>query len=218
MRMLAIGDIHGVSTALDALWKAVAPMPEDTVVFLGDYVDRGPDSKGVIERILAWSKTHRLVCLRGNHEVMMVRARDGGDSLKEWFSNGGRAAVDSYGGFNAIPDEHWRFLEEELKDYHETDSHICVHANLWPELELDEQPELMLFWEHLTGPIRHDSGKRVICGHTSQRSGEIKAWPETVCIDTYCYGGGWLTCLDVGTDKYWQADVMGRVRTGHLNV
>jgi len=219
MRTLAIGDIHGVSSAFDALMNTVQPTPDDLLVFLGDYVDRGPDTKGVIDRILHLSQTHQLVCLRGNHEVMMYRARHDRGERKMWLSVGGAQAMASYGRggratLDDVPEEHWHFIGEACADSFETETHIFVHANLAEGLPLDEQPEQMLFWEHLKGPIDHISEKIVICGHSSQRSGIPKAWPKTVCIDTYAYGGGWLTCLDVGTNRYWQANALGQVREG----
>ncbi len=221
MRTLAIGDIHGMSGALDALMEAAAPTPDDVLIFMGDYVDRGPDSKGVLDRLIAWSQRLQMVCLRGNHELMMTAARHGRDDLRMWLSVGGAQALASYGsGGRAtladVPPEHWTFLEERCGDYFETDSHIFVHANLHPDVELADQPDSMLFWEFLNTSIDHVSGKTVICGHTSQRSGVPLVWKNTVCIDTHAYGGGWLTCLDVDTRKYWQADALGRVRTGHL--
>jgi serine/threonine protein phosphatase 1 len=75
MRTLAIGDIHGCLAALDDLLAAVAPQPDDLLVFLGDYVDRGPDSRGVLDRLIELCRTHRVVPLRGNHEMMMRYAR-----------------------------------------------------------------------------------------------------------------------------------------------
>jgi len=74
-RILVIGDIHGASTALDAILAAVSPTPADLVITLGDYVDRGIDSAGVIDRLLKLSRTHQVVSLRGNHEEMMMDAR-----------------------------------------------------------------------------------------------------------------------------------------------
>ncbi len=199
----------------------VKPTADDVLVFLGDYVDRGPDSKGVLDRLMAWSESLQIVCLRGNHEQMMLDARTDRSAMKMWLSVGGTQALASYAlagraSLETVPAEHWTFLEERCGDFFETDTHIFVHANLDPSLELADQPESMLLWEFLRGPIHHVSGKVVICGHSSQRSGEPLAWQQTVCIDTNAYGGGWLTCLDVDTRHYWQADVDGYTRTGEL--
>jgi serine/threonine protein phosphatase 1 len=215
MRTLAFGDIHGCSTALDALLNVVRPVPGDRLIFLGDYVDRGPDTAGVIERMLLLQQSLGAICLRGNHEVMMTRARRDRSERKNWLSVGGVQAMASYGG-QEIPEEHWQFLEEKLLNYYETETHIFVHANLYAELPLQDQPDDMLFWEFLKGPIRHVSGKRVICGHTSQKSGVPLVYPTTVCIDTKCYANGWLTCLDVNREKYWQSNLFGQTREGDL--
>ena len=88
-RLLAIGDVHGCTVQLDALWEAIEPTPSDTIVFLGDYVDRGPDSKGVIDRLIDWKKTLALVCLRGNHELMMQRSKDDLTERRIWMQVGG---------------------------------------------------------------------------------------------------------------------------------
>lgn len=220
MRTLAIGDIHGTSAALDALLAAVRPKASDRLVFLGDYIDRGPDSAGVLRRLLDIRVTvPNSVFLRGNHELMLMQARRDRNERKNWLSVGGVQCLQSYGNpgrFEDIPAEHWFFLDRECVDYFESDTHLFVHANLDGGLPLDEQTESMLFWEFLTRPVRHFSGKTVICGHTSQKSGEILDLGDTICIDTFAHGTGWLTCLDVRTGEYWQANQRGDMRTGQL--
>src|SRR5437588_408890 len=124
-RVLAIGDIHGCLTALDTLLGFVRPGPDDQLVFLGDYIDRGPDSKGILDRLVELRKSGTVVCLRGNHEIMML-------------------------------------------------------------------------------------------GHTQHRSGEPLRLMRAICIDTWAYGDGWLTCLDVETGQYWQANEFGQTREGWL--
>src|SRR5262245_55090137 len=96
MRTFAIGDIHGCSRAFDTLLVQVAPRPDDRIITLGDYVDRGPDSCGVINRLLALSKQLRLVCLRGNHDQMMLDARDSPLAEEMWLECGGRETLRSY--------------------------------------------------------------------------------------------------------------------------
>lgn len=225
MRTLAIGDIHGCSSALDAVLAAVRPTPDDLLVFLGDYVDRGPDSKGVIDRLMALKRTHRVVCLRGNHEVMMLDARRNPSELRNWLSVGGAQTMSSYvpagawrASFDHVPAEQWEFLEDGLYDYFETDTHIFVHATLEPTTPLAEQDDLYLFWEFVNSPVRHASGKIMVCGHSSQRNGLPKAWPTTILLDTGAYAGGWLTCLDVPSQKYWQANAAGETRTADLDI
>ena len=224
MRTLAIGDIHGCSGHLEDLLAWVAPTQHDLLVTLGDMVDRGPDSRGVLDRLLRLREEGNVVCLRGNHEVMMVAARHGGRGDRNmWLSVGGTQALGSYGPspsrtgtLNDVPKSHWEFLEEALVPYHETDTHIFVHASAFPTLPMHEQPDTMLYWEFFPAWLKHISGKRVICGHTSQKSGLPKVVPGAVCIDTFAHGGGWLTCLDVNSGHYWQTDMLGRRREGDL--
>ena len=212
-RNLAIGDIHGCATALDALLQAVGLRDDDVVVTLGDYVDRGPDSKGVIDRLLELDRTHRLVALRGNHEIMMVGARDD-PAADGWLDVGGDAALLSYGGgLNDVPETHWRFIEG-LRPYFETDGHFFVHANAFPDMPLAEQPDFMRYWEFLAeAVVPHESGKTMVCGHTSQKSGLPRNLGHAVCIDTWACGRGWLTCLHVESGRIWQAKQSGETRT-----
>jgi serine/threonine protein phosphatase 1 len=214
-RTIAIGDIHGCSAALDALLKTIRPRPEDRIVTLGDYINRGPDSRGVIERLIELKDRCRLVPLLGNHDQKLLEARSGLHPTT-WLGMGGIATLDSYGpgrDIRLIPEPHFQFLEGCL-DYFETDTHIFVHANYFPDIPMDEQHVGMLRWESLRGmtPGPHDSGKTVIAGHTSQKNGEILDLGHVKIIDTYCCGGGWLTALDVQTDQVWQADREGNMR------
>jgi serine/threonine protein phosphatase 1 len=224
MRTLAIGDIHGCARSLAALLAAVAPAPEDRVVTLGDYVDRGPDSRGVLEALLALRATGRLVAVRGNHEQMMLDARLGGEALRLWLACGGAQTLASYGAagsgldaLDAVPERHWTFLEDALVDSLESERHFFVHANAYADVPLADQPPYVLLWEKLYEPCDHVSGKVMVCGHTPQRNGLPRHLGTTICIDTGAHGAaGWLTCLDVGSGRYWQANERGRVRTGVL--
>lgn len=224
MRVLAIGDVHGCSSHLDALLDWVQPTPDDKLVTLGDYVDRGPDSRGVLDRLIALKKELNLICLRGNHEIMMLDAHRGGRGEKKmWLSVGGVEALASYGivpgrpaTLDDIPTRHWAFLENDLVDYHESDLFIFVHATVLCGFDMNDQMDGSLFWDYLPPAMRHHSGKTVICGHTSQKSGEPKVIPGAVCIDTYAHGGGWLTCLDAISGRYWQTDAQGRKREGRV--
>jgi serine/threonine protein phosphatase 1 len=225
MRTFAIGDIHGCSRALAALLQMVAAKPEARLVTLGDYVDRGPDTRGVLEQLIPLHAAGRLVALRGNHEQMMLDAVADGDSFKLWLACGGVETLTSYGAvcpdadaFALIPQNHWRFLREALVDYHETDTHFFVHANAHPELPLDEQPQYILLWEKLCEPCDHFSGKVMVCGHTRMLDGLPHDLGQTVCLDTGAYNpGGWLTCADLETGRYWQANEEGEVRSGWLD-
>jgi serine/threonine protein phosphatase 1 len=222
-RTIAIGDIHGCSLALKALVDAIDPGPKDLLVPLGDYIDRGPDSRGVLDQMLALSERCVLVPLLGNHEEMLLAALEGQSELNYWLKFGGIAALASYGYSSGtdvrpdhlralIPSQHLDFIKQ-CRDYFETVGHIFVHAYYEPDRPLQEQLWSGLRWTSLPPiPARHSSGKVAIVGHTPQKSGEILYLGYLKCIDTYCHGGGWLTALEVRTGQVWQADAQGRLR------
>jgi len=212
-RILAIGDVHGCAQALTALLDAIQPGADDVVVTIGDYVDRGPDSKGVIEQLIELQDRTHLVPLMGNHELMMLRGLEASSELGYWLQFGGRETVDSYGGKIAnIPEEHVEFLDR-CYDYYETADHFFVHANYQFDAPLNDQRELVRFWTHLEEiPPPHDSGKIAVVGHTPQATGEVLDCGHVICVDTCCFGGGWLTALDVKSGKTWQADLAGKMR------
>jgi serine/threonine protein phosphatase 1 len=215
-RTIAIGDIHGCSAALGALLDDIAPGPEDTIVTLGDSINRGPGSRGVLDRLIHLGHRCRLLPLLGNHEEMLFEALAGSYRLDDFLGIGGDATLDSYGSghdLSLIPEGHLRFLRGCL-DFYETDTHIFVHADYDPEVPMADQVGSVLRWESLrhSAPERHRSGKTVIVGHTSQETGEILDLGHLKCIDTYCHGGGWLTVLDVGTEDVWQVDREGNLR------
>jgi serine/threonine protein phosphatase 1 len=225
MRTLAIGDIHGCLRAFDLLLEQVDPQPDDLVITLGDYVDRGPDSKGVLDRLVDLRTRTRLVAIKGNHDLMMLAARQDRKHFDEWLKCGGKQTLESYGAncewgtfHEAIPSRHWSFLENECVAYHEGDEHFFVHANAYSEQPLAEQPDYMLYWETLEASSwrPHESGKTMICGHSQQRSGRPLVLDHAICIDTWVYGDGWLTCLYVEMEAYWQANMRGETRMGNL--
>ncbi|MBX9792313.1 MAG: serine/threonine protein phosphatase [Pirellulales bacterium] len=215
-RTIAIGDIHGCSTALRALIEGIDPRPDDTIVTLGDYIDRGPDSRGVIETLIGLKQRCRLVLLMGNHEEMLFQAFRGPDDLRFWLQFGGEETLDSYGrsrSLDLIPHEHLLFLRR-CRNYFETDTHIFVHASYSTDRRLDETSEQILRWLPITHstPPPHFSGKTVIVGHTPQESGRILDLGHVKCIDTGCCTGGWLTALDVKSGHNWQANETGEMR------
>jgi serine/threonine protein phosphatase 1 len=215
-RTIAVGDIHGYLAALGALLEAIDPGPDDTIVTLGDYVDRGPDSRGVIDRLIALAEQCRLVPILGNHDEMLLAICDGRMGLiEDWLVFGGDSAAASYGGMvpEGVPAEHVDFLRE-CRSFHETDRHFFVHASYLAHVPLPEQPTEVLRWDSLKlrRPGPHCSGKTAIVGHTAQRDGEILDLGYLKCIDTCIYGGGWLSALDVDSGQVWQVDAEGRVR------
>jgi serine/threonine protein phosphatase 1 len=218
-RTIAIGDIHGCATALRALLAAVAPRRQDTVVTLGDCIDCGPDSKGVVRVLLGLLGRCTLVPLKGDHEERFLEALGCRDDLRCWLGLGGEQTLRSYGITHPrrVPRSHCSFLNS-FKDHHETETHLFVHASYQANLPLHGQPPAVLLRRSLDAdwPGPHASGKVAVVGHTPQKGGDILDLGHLVCIDTDCRGGGWLTALDVGSGHYWQANERGEVRQGRL--
>ena len=215
-RTIAIGDIHGCAIALAKLIEAIAPQPDDTVVPLGDYVDRGIDSRGVIEQLISLAGRCRLVPILGNHEEMMLGAREGRSDFRFWMNCGGLVCLDSYGStgrIDLIPPSHFAFVQS-CRTYFETERHFFVHANYEPDVPLERQTIHALRWLSLRDylpPMPHRSGKIAVVGHTPQR--EVLDLGYVKCLDTGCCYGGWLTALDVDRGQVWQVNERGELRS-----
>ncbi len=220
MRTLAIGDIHGCIKSLKTLVDFVKFSPDDTIVTLGDYIDRGPDSKGVIDYLLELRETHNLITLKGNHEAMILDSRNYPENVMHWLINGGIATLDSFEAIEVedIQDRYWDFFKS-CKLFHETDRHIFVHAGLAPNLNMDEQIEYDVLWLRFKKTKQHQSGKKIICGHTPQRPPVPTVKKHAICIDTGVYNrGGWLTCFEPDSGEYWQANEQGETRSGRVKI
>lgn len=224
-RLFAVGDIHGCLKALETLAAEVPFRPDDVLVTLGDYVDRGPDSRGVLDWLIQRYDRGTLIPLRGNHDQMMAYAPSDPEMNNLWLSIGGVDTLRSYGTPDRIgtvkdvPARHWQFLRKDCRRFYETPTHIFVHAMLDADLPLEEQSDEILMWEKWSRfhpPRPHQSGKIMICGHTSQKNGWPLAVEHAVCIDTWVYGDGWLTCLEPRTGRFWQARQSGESRSGSL--
>ena len=219
-RLFAVGDVHGCDVALETLLTALDLHADDTVVQLGDLCDRGPDTARVLDLLIALGEDLDLRVILGNHDEMMLGALGRGGfraDPRAWLSFGGKETLASYGGAaEDVPEEHLRFLESADRGFERGDQ-IFVHAKLDPTLPLAEQTDGMLRWEKLTydEPAPPD-GRRVVCGHTAQASGEPRVWPGWCCVDTKVYApDGWLTALEIvadGGDRLWQANQRGEVR------
>jgi serine/threonine protein phosphatase 1 len=214
-RLFAIGDIHGCSTALRTLIEAIAPRSEDTTVTLGDYIDWGPDSRGVIDLLIELSSRCHLVPLLGNHEEMLLAALDSFSELRHWLDFGGEDTLNSYqydGSQEMIPRDHVQFIKG-CRDYYETATHILAHGNYEPDLPIHQVGGAKLRWEQIDARVQrpHYSGKKVVVGHTPQVGGEILDLGFLVCIDTDCSRGGWLTAFDVRKGDVIRANQAGRV-------
>ncbi|HUY92332.1 MAG TPA: metallophosphoesterase family protein [Pirellulales bacterium] len=216
MRTIAIGDTHGCSVALARLLEAISPQPSDAVVPLGDYIDRGPDSPGVLEQFIDLAARCRLTPILGNHEEMLLASMRGTESMRLWLACGGLATMKSYGsaaGFDKIPAKHIEFIEN-CKLLHVEDDFFFVHANYDPQTALEQQPRDVLLWQSLREftPGPHCSGKTAVVGHTLQPDGKIRDLGHLKCIDTGCYTGGWLTAIDVESGHIWQTNQRGELR------
>ena len=212
-RTLVVGDIHGCVDEVDRLLDALAPAASDTLVFLGDYIDRGPCSKAVIDRMLRLRhEGPRCVFLKGNHEDMFLAYMGERGAYGEAFLfNGGEATLRSYGlegqspGTVAarMPPEHLEFLLSlELRFEHAP--FLCVHAGVAPNRPLDDQLDEDLLWirdAFIAYP--HPFGCTVLFGHTPQREVLIDQ-PYKIGLDTGLVYWNKLSCLELGEQRLYQ--------------
>ncbi|WP_158265307.1 metallophosphoesterase [Blastopirellula marina] len=209
-RLIAIGDIHGHAASLTKMLELIRPMPDDTIVTLGDYVNRGPDSCQVLEILTGLDKVCRYVAILGNHDEMMLACRYDPQAEERWFSKGGDLTLESYGPkaqVADIPEPHWEFLEA-CRPIFETEQFIFTHANYCWYSDLSEQPVRLLRWMaiEMEPPRPHVSGKTVIVAHSP---GKIRDLGFCRCIDTGCSIGGVLTAMEVNSRKIWQVTESG---------
>ncbi len=210
-KIFAIGDIHGCLGPLRELVSKIgADATRDTLLFIGDYIDRGPAGPAVVDYILGLQKQFsKLICLCGNHEFMLLRYIEGIDE-DIYLANGGLITLSAYGIARSdpprkrrakIPPEHLRFFES-LRPFYETPDYIFVHAGLRPGLSLAEQDSRDMVWirqEFLESDF--DFGKRVIFGHTNVSDPIVE--PNKIGIDTGAVYGGRLTCLELPAMKFY---------------
>ncbi len=208
-RIFAVGDIHGQLGLLDELLAALPLEPEkDELVFLGDYIDRGPDPRGVLERLIILEKAgFKAVFLKGNHEAMLLDYLAGRGRNKFLF-NGGTATLQSYSssgrdiGEVSLPPEHLDFIRR-LKLYYETGDTIFVHAGLRPGLPLEDQdPEDLIWIRDEFFSSEYDWGKTIVFGHTP--FGEPFVGGRLIGLDTGAGYGGRLTCLVLPEKEFIQ--------------
>jgi serine/threonine protein phosphatase 1 len=196
----AIGDIHG---SLDKLERLMLRCKQDAAdrpfkyIFLGDYIDRGPQSAGVIAYLLDLQSRlgDRCVALKGNHEAMMLDAFDGTTPLRLWFSQGGAATLESYGNVrpSELPGAHVEWLRH-LRLSYDDGRRFFVHAGVDPEAPLDVQDEQHLLW--IREPFLcdgRDYGRLIVHGHTPLMTGAPDLHGNRLNIDTAAVFGGPLT-------------------------
>jgi serine/threonine protein phosphatase 1 len=217
IRIFAVGDIHGRLDLLDRVLKAIDsdvvefPIGDAVEVFVGDYVDRGPDSRQVLDRLIARSCTRRTIFLRGNHEVFLAQFIHNPSILRQWQRIGGLETLMSYGlspsinadtatqdrlatGLDqAMPFTHRRFLDE-LKTSFTCGDFYFVHAGVRPGVPLAEQRQEDLLWIRQEFLLhKQDYGKIIVHGHTPAPHVEVHT--NRINIDTGAYATGNLTCL-----------------------
>ena len=214
-RLYAIGDIHGCADELEAILKAIAPKQGDTVVFVGDYVDRGPASCDVIELALELERTKaETVFLKGNHEDMLLSFLGlPGRYGESFLFNGGVTTMESYGlkeddlpvAIHHLPPRHVDFYKRLSVSYLRP-PYFFVHAGISPLLQLEEQQTEDMLWirqDFIFSPHRIDA--TVVFGHTPMR-GVMIDLPYKLGIDTGLVYGGKLTCVEFTEGALYQVD------------
>lgn len=210
---VAIGDIHGCLQSLQALTQKLEKYSDRQFVFLGDYIDRGPDSKGVVDFLLDYREQQNCIFLRGNHEQMLLDAYYN-DNLDLWLMNGGRSTLESYGAkYNSlnIDEDHIEFYKN-TKMYYDTPDFFFVHAGLSPaktiEQSLQDENDIQDFlWErsHLN-VFETPWEKTVVFGHTPRPHPIRKN--KMLGLDTGCVyesvGYGKLTAAALPEMKFVQ--------------
>ena len=222
VRVYAVGDIHGRFDLLEQLLEkidrdvAARPCPRPVEIFLGDYIDRGPGSRDVLERLIARSKSHETITLKGNHETFPLEFLKNPVVLAEWRNFGGLQMLMSYGSQPAMnPDtaeqiELAQKFRAALPPAHATllatmphtftlGDFFFVHAGVKPGIPLAKQTEEHLLWikeEFLLSDDDH--GKMIVHGHTPVAEPDFH--PNRINIDTGAYATGKLTCLVIEGD------------------
>lgn len=207
--VFAVGDIHGCLDKLVSLMDLIkVDFSRDTLVFIGDYIDRGPDSKEVIDYLIDLGRRQddRVVFLRGNHEFMLQRYLKGEES-QMFLSNGGEATLKSYmrnnprDGSNPIPAEHIEFFEN-LRHSYSVGDYFFAHAGVKPRVPLEKQSDWDMMWirdEFIYSDW--DFGKKVVFGHTPFRQPLVME--NKIGIDTGAVYGNKLTCVELPAERFF---------------
>jgi serine/threonine protein phosphatase 1 len=209
MAVFAVGDVHGCADELEELLASLPLNSDSVVVMLGDYIDRGPYSRRVIEILMEAQQKHRVVTLSGNHEEMLREFLDGTNPQRvaRFILNGGSSTLadfaDDHGEW-VIPKAHLEFLEN-LKLWYETDEHFFVHAGV-PDVALKEldpvrdRDELLWIRRAFIGNTRKWE-KRIVHGHTPVNAVEVSA--TRINVDTACAYGGFLTAIELPSHRIY---------------
>lgn len=203
MSEYVIGDIHGCPQTTKALVEQVLnPQKGDTLVFVGDYIDRGPDSKAVIDYVIDLQRNaeFRVISLRGNHEQMLLDAFHNPENFEIWMFNHGESTLSSYGLIPAdintdnlmdrLPAEHVHFLKSTAF-YHESDNYLAVHAGFdFTISDFRANQQAMLWTRHMEPDISRTGGKCIVHGHTPISLSQIKSLihsdAQAINVDNGC--------------------------------
>ncbi len=207
-RTFVIGDIHGCLTLLKRLIDKIPWDPEkDRLIFVGDYIDRGEDPKGVIDFILELKRiSEKVDCILGNHEAMLLDYLKG-KNRELYLFNGGTVTLASYRFSRKneddplIPEDHLRFFNE-LKPYIELENYYIVHAGFRPGIKIEDQSlEDMIWIRYEFIESDYDFGKKVIFGHTPMQ--EPLIMQNKIGIDTGAVYGNKLTCIQLPEEIFY---------------
>ncbi|MBW2264660.1 MAG: serine/threonine protein phosphatase [Deltaproteobacteria bacterium] len=207
-RVFAVGDIHGCLDKLVLLMgKIDIDFKKDTLVFIGDYIDRGPKSKEVVDYLMDLARgKDSVIFLKGNHEYMLQGYLDGTDTMF-FLANGGEATIRSYlqsglrDEVEPIPSDHLEFFDS-LRLYYETADYIFVHAGLKAQVPLEKQNEWDMLWireEFIYSDF--DFGRQVVFGHTAFQKPLVLA--NKIGIDTGAVYGNKLTCVELPAQRFF---------------
>lgn len=208
-RFIAITDIHGELFKLENVLSKIAVRPDDIFVFMGDYIDRGPNSKGVVEKILEIKQKYDTVCLIGSHEYALLHAENDDYYHYLFWNYGGPATVKSYGGdFDNILNTHGDFFRS-LKFYYLTEDYLFVHAGINPRFSLEEQTETdLVYIRSAFYNSKHNLSQKIIFGHTEFDEPLIQ--DDKICIDLGCgkypYAKLCALILDNGNEEFVFSD------------
>ena len=208
-RYIAITDIHGELKKLESVLSKIDVRDDDTFVFMGDYIDRGPDSKGVVEKVIEIKEKFNTVCLIGSHEYALLHAKQDEYYNFLFWNYGGPETVKSYGGrFENILQTHGDFYRN-LQFYYLTDKYLFVHAGIDPSYSLEDQSETdLVYIRSAFYRNKHNLPQKIIFGHTEFDAPLIQE--DKICIDLGCgkYKNARLCALilDNGKEEFVYSD------------